>query len=422
MNRIHAAFSFVALLACSAGPALSRCGQPASNPDEQAARPLVLRAGRVLPVTGPEIAGGMVIVRDGCIASVGASATLAPPDGALVIDMPGAWLVPGFVDLHCHVAGTDLNDMSVPVNPDLSVRDQVVPRNELLLDGLAGGVTTVLFIPGSGTNLSGFGILLDAGGRDLSEMVMRDPGAMKIAQAGNPERRSGEVGRGRMGMNWNLREALTEGRDYDLAWSRWEAEKHGAPPERVERLQAMRGLFHHQFPVIVHTQWAPVFESSIRMLVDEFHLWVILSHTEFDSFQADALVVKRGLPLNVGPRGYHVDFDTGEIVGLAARHHEEGVQSLSLNTDSPVVPEQELPFQAAIAVRYGLPWADALRGLTIEPARQVGVGDRVGSIEAGKEADLVFWTGDPLDPRSHVLLAITDGRIALDQRSGVRRW
>jgi imidazolonepropionase-like amidohydrolase len=178
----------------------------------------------------------------------------------------------------------------------------------------------------------------------------------------------------------------------------------------------MRGLFRHEFPVLVHTQWAPVFQSTIRILRDEFGVDVVLSHATFDSFHNAPLVVERGLPVNLGPRQFHLDYDTGELVGLGARYHEAGVEHLSINTDAPVVHEEELSYQAAMAVRMGLPWDVALKGLTLEPAETIGMGDRIGSLDEGKDADLAAWTGDPLDPRSRVLLVLTDGRVVLDQR------
>jgi imidazolonepropionase-like amidohydrolase len=410
--------------ASSAATAASAAGasSAASAPTAATGDVLALHAGRVLPATTSAIEDGVVLVRDGKIEAVGAAKDVVVPEGATRIDLPEAWLVPGFVDLHDHVAGTDINDMVHPINTDLRVIDQVSPGSLDMLDAVAGGVTTVLFLPGSGTNIGGFAALLKTYGRTQDEMLVRFPGAMKIAQAGNPERRSGEIGRGRMGMNWNLREALIEGRDYDDRWTAFEQGRTKEKPAIVPRLELMRGLFRHEFPVLVHTQWMPVYQSSIRMLRDEFGLWVVLSHAEFDSFAADPLVIARDMPVNVGPRGYHVDYDTGEISGLAVLHHEAGVRRLSVNTDSPVVPEEELPFQAGVAVRYGLDWQTAFRALTIEPATAIGLADRVGSIEPGKDADLVFWTGDPLDPRSHVLLVVGDGRVALDQREGPRRW
>lgn len=404
----------LALLALGALAAGARAQSPS--------KVLYLRAGRVVPVSSEPIADAAVIVRDGRIERVGPAADVPPPEGAEIISLPQAWLVPGFVDLHCHIAGIDINDMVHPINTDLSVLDQITPGNQELLEAVAGGVTTVLFIPGSGTNIGGFGALLKTYGKTVGEMVVRFPGAMKVAQAGNPERRSGEIGRGRMGMNWNLREALRAGKVYHDAWTAWEQGRSKEKPAIVPRLELMRGLFRHDFPVLVHTQWMPVYQSSVRLLHDEFGLWVVLSHTEFDSFHADPLVVARNMPVNVGPRGYHVDYDTGEIVGLMETHREEGVRRLSINTDSPVVPQEELPFQGSVAVRYGAPWDLALRALTLEPAEAIGLGSSAGSIEPGKDADLVFWTGDPLDPREHVLLVVGRGTVVLDQRNGERRW
>lgn len=408
-------------LACLAAPAgagrvveAGRApGLPAGGADV-----LVLKAGVVFPVTSAPIRDGAVVVRGRRIEAVGSADSVRVPPGAEVLDMPDAWIVPGFVDLHDHVAGTDLNDMVHPVNPDLTVYDQIVPGNQELREALAGGVTTVLFIPGSGTNLSGFGALLHVAGETLDDMIIRFPGAMKIAQAGNPERYSGEIGRGRMGMNWNLRQVLTEGREYHRAWLAWEHGDTEEPPARVPRLELLRGLFRKEFPVLVHTQWMPVFQSTIRMLRDEFDLWIILSHATFDSFHNAPLVVERDLPVNLGPRQFHVDYDDRRVIGLGARYHEGGVEHLSLNTDSPVVPQEELSYQAAMAVRMGLPWQVGLRALTIEPAMAVGIGDDYGSLEPGKVADVVAWTGDPLDPRSHVLVTVSAGRVVLDQRPG----
>jgi imidazolonepropionase-like amidohydrolase len=377
---------------------------------------LAVRAARILPVSSGPIEDGLLLVRDGDVEALGPAARLSRPADAELIHLPGAWIVPGFVDLHTHVAGTDYNEPTHPVNADLHVLDQLVPGNEMLLDALAGGVTTTLYIPGSATNLGGFGALLKPAGRDLDEAILRFPGAMKIAQALNPERSSGEIGRGRMGMNWNLRRELRQGLDYHRAWLEHEEGRRAEPPPRVHRLEMMRGLFRGDFPALVHTAFMPVFQSTIRMLHDEFGVGVVLSHGTFDSFHNAPLVVERDLPVDLGPRLFHVDYDTGRVVGLAARYHDQGVERLSINTDAPNVPMEELSLQAALSVRMGLPWDTALRAITLTPAEAVGVADRVGSLEPGKDADFAAWTGDPLDPRSRVLLVVSDGRIALDAR------
>jgi imidazolonepropionase-like amidohydrolase len=412
----------LARLACLA--ALGLVGSSALAPIAATEPPRAFRAARVFPVSGAAIDDGVVLVRDGRIEAVGPASNVPAPPGHEVVGDGSGWIVPGFVDLHTHVAGRDLNDMVLPVNPDLTVLDVLVPGNELLLDALAGGVTTQLFIPGSGTNISGFGALIKPAGRTLEEMIVRHPGAMKVAQAGNPERYSGEIGTSRLGMNWNLRQALRQGREYHEAWLRYERGETPEPPARVQRHELMRGLFRRDLPILVHTQWMPVFQSTIRILRDEMDLWIVLSHAEFDSYHNAPLVRERDLFVNVGPRAYHPDFDTGQIIGLAQRYREDGVKHVSVNTDSAVVQAEELSLQAAMAVRWGFPWELALAALTSEPALAIGLGDRVGTLEPGKDADLVLWTGDPLDPRSHVLLNVTGGRLALDQRdaSAPRRF
>lgn len=388
--------------------------------------PTALIADAAYPVTSAPIEGGaVVLVGSDCrIEAVGSRDDVPVPAGYREIEREGAWAFPGFVDLHDHVGGTDLNDMVYPANPDLRVLDQIVPtpENEELQEALAGGVTTVLFIPGSGTNLSGFGALIKTYGATMEDMLVRFPGAVKIAQAGNPERYSGDLGRTRMGMSWMLRDVLREGLAYHEAWNRWEAGESVEKPEYNLRLELLRGLFRGEFPVLVHTAWHVSTQASIRDLHDRFGLWVILSHATFDGFKNAPLVAERGMHVNLGPRQFHMDYDTGEVVGLGAEYWEGGVRNLSINTDSPVVPQEELSFQAAMAVRYGLPWDAAIRGLTIVPAEGIGIGDEVGSLEAGKQADIVLWTGDPLDPRCWVELTMVGGEIAYDARAGERRF
>jgi imidazolonepropionase-like amidohydrolase len=304
------------------------------------------------------------------------------------------------------------------------VLDNVVPfpENELLQEAVAGGVTTLIFIPGSGTNISGFGVLLKSWGRSVEEMLIRFPGVLKIAQAGNPERRSGDLGRTKMGMNWILRDLLREGLAYHEAWEAWEQGEAAEEPAFDQRFDLLRGLFRHEYPALVHTAWHVTTQATIRDLHDRFGLWVILSHATFDGFKNAPLAAERGMHVNLGPRQFLMDYDTGEVVGLGAEFWEGGVENLSITTDAPVVPQEEHSFQAAMAVRYGLPWEVAIRGLTIVPAEGLGVADRVGSLEPGKDADIALWTGDPLDPRSRVELTLVEGQVAYDASRGERRF
>jgi len=382
----------------------------------------LIRAGRVVPVSGPPIVRGAILVRGSKIERVGLEAGMAAPPGAAVVDLPEAWALPGFVDLHSHIGGGDINDMVLPLNPELRVLECVQPENENLKDARAGGVTTILFIPGSGTNLSGFGALLKTAGATVEEMLVRFPGALKIAQAGNPERGGGDIGSGRIGMNWMIRQLLDEGRRYTEAWDAWEAGRSREKPAVNLRLENFRGLFHRKFPVAVHSQIFQVVQSTLRILAGEYRLWTILNHSEFDGFLNAPEAVALGVWVVSGPRGFHFDRRSGRFIGLAAEWHQRGIEAPGINTDAPVVPQEELTCQAAMAVRFGLPEEQALKGITIHPARAVGIDARVGTLEAGKDADVVLWTGWPLDPRSRVLRTMIDGKWVYDPTRERRRF
>ncbi|MBI1851987.1 MAG: amidohydrolase family protein [Planctomycetes bacterium] len=391
--------------------------------DPAPSAPFAIVAGKILTVTQGTVDNGVILVRGSKIEKVGPRSEVPIPDGYETIDVGRSWVTPGFVDLHCHIAseGEDLNDTVFQINTDLRTLDVIRPENELLKDAVAGGVTTVLFIPGSGTNLSGFGTLLKTAGRTLEECVIRFPGAMKIAQAGNPERGS-DFGSGRIGMNWMIRNILQEGKEYHEAWSAFEAGRTSVKPARNLRLELMRGLFRHEFPILVHTQIMQVVQSTRRILIDEFGLWVVVSHAEFDGYKNAPDFAARNAFINAGPRNYWFDTSERRFLGLAKAWWDGGCHNLSLNTDSPVVAEEELFVQAAVAVRFGLDREVALRALTIEPAKAIGIAERCGSIEAGKDADLVVRTGDPLDPRNPVEMTFVNGKLAYDRKRDGRRF
>ncbi|MFQ5505415.1 MAG: amidohydrolase family protein [Planctomycetota bacterium] len=389
-------------------------------------------AEKVVVVEGDPIHEGVVLVHKGKIQAVGKALEVQVPDGYRRVDCGSGWLVPGFVDLHCHIAGNgfDLNDMVHPTNPELRTVDLVGLHHSQIKTALQGGVTTVLYIPGSGSNMGGFGTLTKTAGRSVEEALIRFPGSLKIAQAGNPERRAGDMGAGRIGMNFGLRATLNRGREYYQAWEDFEAGKRKEKPDFDPSLEYLRGLFRHEYPVSVHTQGYQVCLQTLREMHDEFGLWVFIDHGTFNAYRMSEEALLRGVPVCNGPRQYQLDSDTGRMVGLAAmwvlggkhgwRNKVRGVgpSGIAINTDSPVVPQEELTVQAAMAVRLGLPDAYAIRAITINPANFVGVGGRIGSLSEGKDADIACWTGDPLDPRSHLRKIWVNGSIYYDSDPG----
>lgn len=384
---------------------------------------LAIRVGKVITSVGDPIIDGVILVADKKIVAVGKAADITIPEGCEVVHHPNSFAMPGLIEAHSHVGGTsDLNEMVYQTNPELRNWDQAVPHNEQLKVAIAGGVTTICFIPGSGTNMGGWGTLMKTGPGKLSDVILKAPGVLKIAQAGNPERADGEVGSGKVGMNHVIREQLLEGRVYVQQWDMYEAGKLTEKPRVNLRLEYFKPLFHREIPVVVHTQQYQVVQSTLRLLVDEMNLKIVIDHGTFDAFKLADEVNKRQIPLMIGPRGLWYEQADGQIKGIVAEYAKRGTVMLGVNTDSPVIPQEELSFQAAMAVRLGWDEEKAIRGLTIEAAKALMIADRVGSLEPGKDADIVISTGSIIDPRNYVEQVFINGSSVYDIKKDRRRF
>ncbi len=351
---------------------------------------------------------GMVVMEGSKITYVGPPKRL--PVRALVLEYPTGWASPGLVDLHTHIHGSmrDTNDMVRAVNPELRVRPCVVPGNRAVRMGCATGVTTLFGIPGSGTNMGGFGVLYKAklDGPTYEEIVLRDPGGLKIAQDSNPAGRNAtDFGISRAGMGWNLIDvndravaALAQGR-FDPA------------------LEMLKRVHAKELPVLIHTAGSEGVVNTARMWRGTYDTISTVSHGSFDGWKAARALAEMGMPVNHGPRT--MDYGSsrnGRINGSSAEFVAAGVPLFSLNTDSPVVPEEEFFLQAAMSARYGADSYLMLRAMTIHPAQIFRIDHRVGSLEVGKDGDVVVRTGDPLDPRAAVELVLIDGETQYDRK------
>lgn len=388
---------------------------------------IAIKTSRTVSTPKKVIESAVILVENGIVKKVIKAADAGELDGYSVHDFSQFIALPGFVDLHSHVGGSgDINDMIFQVNPDLQVLDAVLPENERLKDAIAGGVTSILFIPGSGTNMGGWGVLMKCAGKTRKESVIRFPGALKIAQAGNPERPA-DLGGTRMGMNWMIDNILEQGLDYHKKLTSFESGK-GEAPKKDARFELMRGLFEREYPTVVHTQQFQVFQSTMRILHDKYKLWVVTDHSTFDSFYnapqvLDFLKEKDSKFFIIcGPRSYWRNPDSGSVMGIAASWYERGIKRLGINTDAGVVPQEELPFQVTMNIRLGLPDNVALDGVTQFPAEAIGAAERIGTIEEGKDADIVLWTGDPFDPRSYVRAVFINGQLVYDISKDKRRF
>lgn len=374
---------------------------------------LALSCGKLVTMDAEErvFDPGLVLIRDGKIEYVGPPREV--PEGFVRLDVGDHWSVPGQVELHSHIqtgSWEDTNSVVLPTNPAFRTGCSVRPSNHQIQLACAGGVTTLFGIAGSGNSMSGFGVLYKAKtASTYEECVLRDPGGLKVAQTHNPERWA-DLGGTRAGLSWTLEKV----NDQAVA-----ALEQGRFDPRLENLVRVHA---GELPVLIHCAAGDGVGNTVRMWRIRYQTKSVLSHGSFDGYKLADFVAEHGMPVNHGPRT--ADFystRTGRVVPSALVYYESGGPDFSLNTDSPVVPQEELFLQGSMAARQGAPGYAMLAALTIHPARAFGIEDRVGSLEVGKDADVVVYDGNPLDPRSRVELVLIDGEIQY-QRESDGQW
>jgi len=390
---------------------------------------VAITGGRVVPVTADPVENGTVLIEDGKITAVGAG--LAVPDGAQVIDAAGQWVLPGFIEVHGHVgvheeaqgwAGSDTNEMTEPVTAQVRALDAINPADLGFRDAISGGVLAVNVNPGSGNPIGGQTVALRCWGRTVDEMLLREPSGLKSALGENPKRVYGEQGKmpsTRLGTAAVIRGAFVSAANY-LAKLDAEAAKPEAdrkPVDRDLKLEALGRVLRREIPWRQHCHRADDIATALR-IAEEFGYDLVIDHGTEAHLVAD-LLAARNIPVIIGPL-----FTSRSKVELLNRSlanpgrlARAGV-TIAITTDHPVVPIHFLVHQATLAVKEGLDRDTALAALTINPARIAGVDGRLGSIEAGKDADLVLWSGDPLDVFSRAQRALIGGREIYSWNNG----
>jgi imidazolonepropionase-like amidohydrolase len=393
--------------------------------------------GRLVPVEGDPIPGGTMLVEGGRITAVGGPEVVVPA-GAEIVDAAGQWVVPGLIDAHTHVgiheegngwAGNDTNETTEAVTAQVRAIDAINPTDLAFADAVAGGILAVNVNPGSANPIGGQTVALRTGfrGRDartVDAMVLRHPSGMKSALGENPKRFHGDQKRmpnTRLGTAAVIRRALAAAGDHQAKVDR--AASGGEPgPDRDLVAEALGPVLRRELPWRQHVHRADDIATALR-LADEFGYDLVIDHGTEAHLVAD-LLAERGVPVIIGPllvsrskvEVVNRSFDNPGILDRA------GV-TIAIMTDHPVVPIEHLITQAALSVRAGLDPDAALRALTINPARILGVDDRIGSLAPGKDADFCLWSGDPLDLSQRVLAAYLGGseiyRWDAERRAGV---
>lgn len=377
---------------------------------------LLIKNGRVKTMVGADIENGSVLIGDdGRIVSVGSG--IAETEEMTVIDAGGRLVTPGCVEAHCHIGvhnsamrweGADYNEKSDPLTPHLRAIDGINPMDETFTEAIRHGVTAACTGPGSANVVGGTFAAIKLVGKRVDKMIIKNPVAMKCAFGENPKGAYGQSGSKapvtRMATAALLRELLFKARDY------LEAKEAGKDPKFDMKLEAMLPVMKGEIPLKAHAHRADDIFTSIR-IAKEFGLKLTLDHCTEGALIADELA-EEGYPAIVGPSFgskskselRNKEFATAGVL------HAAGV-SVSITTDAPVTPLEYLPLVAGMAARAGLPYDEAWRAITINPAEQMGIGDRVGSLECGKDGDVVVWTADPLtEVGAEAYVTVVDGK------------
>lgn len=367
---------------------------------------MLLINAKIMTMEDAVIDCGYIQIKDDKIIAVG-DMNSAPQDDN-VLDLQGKTVYPGFIDAHCHMGmaeegldfeGDDLNEMTDPVSPHLRGLDAINPVNQSFPEAVDAGVTTVVTGPGSANAISGQFCAIKTYGKRVDKMVLREPVAMKFALGENPKKvynDKSETPMTRMATAALIREELSKAKRYleDVQKAEEDPEEND-PPEFDAKKEALIPVLKRELKAHIHCHRSDDIFTAVR-LAEEFELDYVLIHCTEGHLIADELK-EIGAPVVNGPlmctrtkpELLHASDKTPGILSNA------GLQ-VAICTDYNVIPIWMLPITAGYAVREGMDYMEALKAITINPARICGIEDRVGSVKVGKDADLLVYSQDPL--------------------------
>jgi imidazolonepropionase-like amidohydrolase len=378
---------------------------------------LAIVGGCVVAGDGTRHNDGVVLVADGRIVEVGHG--IRVPEEASVVDAAGKWVLPGFIDAHSHIgvheeangwAGADGSELSGPNQAGIRTLDAVTIDDLGFEDAVTGGVTAVVVKPGSGNPIGGQSLAMKTwGGRTVDEQLISADLGVKSALGENPKQVYGDRKQApstRMGVAAVIRQALLDAAAYAAA--RDAAQARGDVHPRHLGNEVLARVLTGELQWDQHAHRHDDIATALR-LAAEFGLRLVVNHGT-EAHRLAPILAARDVPVIFGP--VLSTRSKVEVRNASVDHVVEldraGVR-LALTTDHPVVPIGQLRLQAAFAARAGLSWETAIAGITSMAAEIAGIGDRVGRLAPGFDADLVVWSGDPLELAARPELVIIDG-------------
>ncbi len=400
-SRSHIIFASVFLIAFATGSMVHAA---------PVRKKLAIEAGRIITIAGKDIKNGVILVEDGAIKAVGADVEI--PWDAFVIEAKDQVVMPGFVIAHTS-SGLDQANENMPEVPFISTFDSIDPVSTFFEDSLRDGVVAMLILPGNNTLLGGTGNIVKPYGRTVEAMLVKRYKGLKISL--QPSRNTS-----RMGHMQRFRRYMSDLKDYLEEYERRKAdaeeEKKPFDEEIDVTKQSMVDLLNKKLTAFIYCDRAADVPKAIEIQKTHGLKTVLVLGT--DCYKAARLIAKSKLPVVLDPQ--LIVWETNEQTNeeemkvIPAIFHKAGVK-FAFQTDTSQYGRRYLWYQAATAVKHGMKRDEALKSITLYPAQFIGVDNRLGSIEAGKEATMLFLTGDPLDAGSWVDRTMIAGEIVYER-------
>lgn len=380
---------------------------------------ILIKNGKLYTMVDKVYEKGSILVENGRIIAIGEN--LDVPEDAEIIDAEGMLVMPGMIDAHCHLGmwedsigfeGADGNEDVDPVTPQLRAIDSINPMDRTFEEAREGGITTVCTGPGSANVIGGTFATIKTYGNRIDDMIVREPAAMKIAFGENPKRVYAEKKQSpttRMATAAILREQLFKARAYNEKLERAKLDPD-KKPEFDMKMEALVQVIRREIPLKAHAHRADDIFTALR-IAKEFDVDITLDHCTEGHLIADELAREGKYVIN-GPHltersKYELKNKTFKT---PAALWKAGIK-FSITTDHPVIPIQYLPICAGLAARDGLDEMEALKAITINAAEILGINDRVGSLEKGKDADIVIFEGHPFELACRTYAVLIDGKV-----------
>ena len=382
--------------------------------------------GTIKTMAGGDILDGCIRIENGKIAEIGKrdEVDFHPVSGERVIEIRKGIIMPGIIEAHCHMGiseekkgmeGDDCNETVDPMTPQLRAIDAINTMDAAFDDAVRAGITSAMIGPGSSNVVGGQFVFLKTKGRRVDDLVVKAPAAMKVAFGENPKVNYSGQGKSpstRMAIAAMLREELTQAFSYEE--KKRKALQNGEDFQEDFAMECWLPVVRREIPLKAHVHRVDDIFTAVR-IAREFRLKMTLDHCSEGHLIAEELA-KEGFPAIVGPdlasrSKIEVQNMAFKTVGVL---HKAGLMT-AVTTDRPVSLIQSLPLCAGLAVKAGLDMEEGYKAITIHPAVICGVGHRVGSLEAGKDADIAVFDGNPMEVFTNTLYTIIDGQVVYDR-------